>query len=1330
MGLVHAQTPFVEYLGIENGLSNNSVTSIYQDHNGFMWFGTYDGLNRYDGYEFKVFRNVIGDSTSLHFNHVTTIEGDADHNIWLGGQKGVSIYNPLTANFSAAKYHPYKGSKLQTLDKDVGIVKAVTGGALLVGTHHFGLIVFQNSSLPGIQIPLHFPQQDEKDYGVTAIEYDSLRQIIYVFVNKAGLFSYDVKQRKLTPLNTTLKQASSLKVGSSGSLWVGGNKTVHEYSAVLNSYKNPLSLKSSVINLCYDKKGVLWIATDGAGVWLLQPGHQTPTPLLTPAGKGEVNSNAVYAVYEDVESRKWIGTLRGGISLIEPRASVFQKVTYTSPAKSSIADNFIMSFCEAGKNVWVGTDGAGLRYWNRATNKFSEFVHDAFDDGSISSNFITNIIHDSQKDLWVSTWFGGINRLKKGARSFEHFTCYNPVSKSAENNVWFLYEDSQKRLWASATNDGSLYLFNRSLNQFEIFDDKVVNCQSITEDRNGTLWAGNYSELVKLDTKNKKHTVYSIGYSVRCILEDKAHNFWVGTQEGGLLLFDRKTGKYQRFTTKDGIPNNTVLRLLEDKNGNLWMSTFKGLSKFDTKTKLFRNYFQSDGLQSNQFSFNAALALTSGEFLFGGIKGFDVFYPDSVYSLDKKPRIFLSGLKINNAPVEQNPAYVSGRSFEQINEITLPYDRAVLSLDFLALEYSGSDKIQYAYYLENWDKSWNYTNNIRTANYSRLREGTYTFQVKVSSADNKWSNEMTLLKIKVLPPWYRTWWAYLLYLSLGLGAIYLYLLYKNRQSKLKYQVKVAQIEAEKDKELNEKKLLFFTNISHEFRTPLSLIINPIKDILDKKEDTGDNEELSTVYRNARRLLRLVDQLLLFKKADSEMGKLNIVNLNLYGLCKEVYSCFLQQARAKKITYTFEFANKALNIYADREKLEIALFNLLSNAFKYTPENGNVVFQVVEEDNTVKILIKDSGVGIPAGTDEKLFERFYQGKDTSAAGGFGIGLYLVKNFIEAHEGKISYQSKEGQGTSFFISLKKNIEAAITPNLTSDIGESSVLLKELNEDGNAPEIADANNQLGELMTDQLSLLIVDDDRETVKYLSGIFKKQYKVYEAWSGEDGIRLAREHLPDLVISDVHMKAVGGIDLCKNLKEDSTVSHIPVILITGSSSDETKLKGIESGADDYIQKPFDKELLIARVSAILRSRNSLQKYFYNEVTLQSNNLKVSVEYKEFLERCMHIVESHLENEDFSIKTLASEIGMSHSNLYKKVKSVSGQSVNGFIRFIRLRKAAEILINTENNVNQTAGMVGFNDIKYFREQFNKLFGMNPSEYIKKFRKTFHNTHDMR
>lgn len=1316
----------VRTLGIEAGLSNNAVTCIYQDQRGFMWFGTYDGLNRYNGYNFDVFRNRIGDTTSLLTNSVYSIDGDQQRRIWIGGQKGACLFDPSRSAFEAVYYISPDQKKALPVKDNVHIVKAI-GERILIGTNHSGLLVFEAGSKTGKLISLPGNNSNRNNYDVTAIEAGADGNV-WIFIQQQGLFRYNTRTANLSLVNDQIRQANCFKRSSTGALWLGNEKGVYRYEERTGQYSaSYLASPSKVVSISEDSKGLLWIASDGGGLLVLDSSSSQAKIFTDREGRSPINSNAVYSIYEDKDGRKWIGTLRGGINIIEPHVERFTQVAYTKPGQTDAADNFILSFCEDKTgNLWIGTDGAGLKYWNRKTNSFQEYRRKPSVPGAVSSNFITNIFCDENDHTWVSTWFGGVSRFDPATKQFKQYRLFNDKTGENENNVWFLYQDKYKKLWASATNDGSLYYYDPAKDGFVLFDDAIQNLQCMSEDSKGDLWGGNYAELIRIDRTTKKHKVYPVGYTIRSIHEDALHNFWIGTQEGGLLLFDRNTGKYEQFTTNEGLPNNTVLRMLEDKNGNLWLSTYNGLSRFDVKAKTFRNYSRLDGLQNNQFSFNAAVALRNGEFVFGGINGFNVFYPDSVRDEPVSPGIFLTGLTIDSKPAAEVPAYITLRENENIRRVQMPYDRAVLSLDFLALAYSDADKISYAYMLDGWDKSWNYVNSIRTANYSRLQEGNYSFYVKIKTPDGKWSDAKPLLEIIVLPPWYRTWWAYTLYVMGALMAIYVYIRYTKRQERLRYEIKLAHIENEKDRELTEKKLSFFTNVAHEFRTPVSLIINPLREIIQGKEPEKDKQELNIVYRNARRLLSLVDQLLLFRKADSGADVLKISRLNIVVICNEVFQCFVQQAKTKQIRFNFIAPDHPLEIYADNEKLEIVLFNLFSNAFKYTPSGGTIECRLEETNDGVAIHVSDTGSGINKEDLGRVFERFQQASARAPKTGFGIGLYLSKAFIESHGGTISLHSVEGQGSEFVISLKKGKDHLPEGHILAEVESEHQLLGELIEE-QVPVVHHTKSPSAELseelVTDKKTILVVDDNTEMREYLQHIFQKNYVIFTATNGLEGFNMAGQHLPDLIISDVNMDGIDGLELCRRLKRSEILGHIPVILLTASSSAEAQLQGIEGGADDYITKPFDAQLLLARVNSTLKNRNAIQRYFFEKITLQDSAVKVPAEYRDFLKQCIQLVEDNIETENFTIQQFARAMGMSRSALYNKVKHISGQSLNAFVRSIRLRRAAVLMIRERMNVNQAAFQVGIGDVRYFREQFVKLFGMTPSEYIKKYRQSF-------
>ena len=1400
--LIAADYPITSYLGIEQGLSNNSVRCIYQDKKGFMWFGTYDGLNRYDGYTFKVFRNNFTDPGSLVNNWINAIDEDANGNIWIGTRQGVCIYRGLFNRFSSVRYTSLhkKTSKVTSVIRDI---ERDEKGNMFIGTADAGLIFVSNGDTSGFQVPFENLGVHGLSLDVPAIKR-SAGNNMWVFIRDKGLCLYDNKLKKLRLVNSDVTSANCLET-KGNFLWVGTNRGIFRFNILTGTYErfynetNGLSNKD-VIGLTLDRNDRLWVATNGGGVNVLDLSTGQSTHMAAGKERYSLSSNSVYAVLEDQEARIWIGSLRGGINIIDQHKKVFQTVVSDPASSNTLISNYIFSFYEASNGkLWVGTDGDGLSIWDRKANRFTNFKHNPADPASLSNDFITDIIGDFQNNIWIATYRGGVNRYNKVTDRFERYRITPTSDKGAMDNPlsYSLLEDHQRNLWAGSLQWG-LFKLNRLGNAFEIFDPRLKDLLVMFEDKYNVVWAGNLSQLLQIDRVNKKHQYFPIGKPVRSIHEDGSGNFWVGSEGGGLLLFDRKKRSIiARYTTDEGLCSNSVLNILEDNSGNLWLSTFNGISRFNPKSKTFTNYYHSDGLQSNQFNYNAALKLRTGELVFGGIKGFTIFNPANITIDDHFPRLYFTDIRISNTPIEDESSVIAKAEANDIRTIKVSYEKAILLFEFAALEYSAPDKVQYAYYLEGWDRGWNYISNTRTATYTHLTEGNYTLRLKCTNTAGVWGTKELKLNIIVLPPWYRSWWAYLGYTIILGSFIYAYVGYRSRQTQLKYRVRIANLNAEnerteklrsqaelekekierqkreaelaleraekdkgfaelafekarlekekaererqqaerekerilieKEREINEKKISFFTNISHEFRTPLTLIINPIKDLLKKKgeDQARQDSELGIVYRNARRLLSLVDQLLLFRKAESGLDRIQPSRLNLFNLAWEVYLCFTHQAKSRNITYIFECSNQQLEVYADREKLEIILFNLLSNALKYTPTGGRINFTIVEKPEDVVIEVQDTGSGIPGEIGGRLFEKFYKAErtNTTSQSGFGIGLFLVKHFTEQHKGTISYQSEEGKGASFTLSLLKGKDHFGTGTNVSESESGPVFLEELKEEHPFEEavVKEEKSPTADIVTEKEAILIVDDDVQVRQYLAQLFKERYIIHQAENGDDGLRAAQTYLPDLVISDVNMEGMNGIELCKQIKESDSLNHIPVILLTASSSDELKLKGVEGGADDYLTKPFDTDLLMARVINLLKSRNNLQKYFYNEITLNKNNQRISPEYKEFLEKCISVVERHLDDDEFSVKALQREMGMSYSNLHRKVKSVSGLSANVFIRFIRLRKAAEMFINTNYNVNETALRVGINDLKYFREQFYRLFGLNPSEYIKNFRR---------
>jgi signal transduction histidine kinase/ligand-binding sensor domain-containing protein/DNA-binding response OmpR family regulator len=1307
--LVVAQprTPVV-FLDAEHGLSNNTVRCITKDHNGFMWIGTRDGLDRYDGSNFTVWRHQFSDTNSLICNFVLTLAVDDANRLWIGTREGLDVYNSLTGQFSVVSWQPAGSSRAQPLTGLIKELKEDGQGNMLIGAQGPGLLIKRPGGAPAIQVPF----RGGYAYGVQSIDVGDDGRI-WVQVQNDGLCLLNEKTATLQLVNTQLPLAGVL--GHTGNtLWITSGQTLYTYDPVSHCCVQRWTMPADghtpdeIWSFVPDKNGRFLLGTRLGR--LLEYDALSGRLLPGPGGDStrDLHYGTIYGLFAD--DMAWLGTAKGGLGIIDPQRSRFHTFV-PLPATANRPAAFVTSLVETGDgNLLLGTESDGVLFFDRRAERFTSYHN--------NPEAISSMTGDADGRVWIAANYGGVDRFDPVTHGFQRYRCA-PTVAGIDHFVWTVYEDKLRNVWAGSLRQGSimgaLFRFDRTADRFTLFDTTLSDLFTLYEDREGVLWGGNLHQLVDIDRAAHRHRFYTIGSALRAIWEDKNGDLWLGTEGGGLLRFDRKTHTVvRRYTTDDGLCNNSVMAILGDKDGDLWLSTANGLSRFTPSTGKFRNYYKNDGLQSNEFLFSAALRLRSGELAFGGIRGFNIFDPAAIRDTGHMPRLRLTGITVNGTPVEKDPGVVSQWGAQQVEEIRVPFSKAFFSFDFTALEYSTPKSIAYAYIMDGWDRKWTEAGMQHKANYNHLDEGTYTFRVRSTNAEGRWNPEEIALRIVVLPPWYRTWWAYTVYVIALVFLVRLYWTYRERQTKLRYQVALERQKADEQRS-------FFTNISHEFRTPLTLIINPVKDLLRqvRREDTPEEAafqqaELQIIHRNARRMLSLVDQLLLFGQADGGSDRLAPVPLNLRDVCHEVYLSFTQQARAKNIQYTF-YGDEPLDLFADREKVEIILFNLVSNALKYTPADGFVTIRLDRGREGIAVAVTDSGPGIPAEAGEHIFERFYQAPGAATKPGFGIGLYLARQFALAHKGTLSYQSEKGKGTVFTLCLPAGVSPSATPER-----EPSRLFQELMEEEAVP-VAPSAGAPSPLVEEKKSILVVDDDTQLRGYIASVFRDRFTVFEAADGEEGMRLALDHYPDLVISDICMEGRSGIDLCKTIKGNAGTAHIPVILLTGSPGASSRLEGIEGGADDYITKPFDMELLQARVANLLQSRSQLRQSIFNEITHNESPRKISASDKAFLDRCTTIIESHLLDEAFSIAHLSAEMGVSHSSLYKKVKALSGQSLNSFIRLVRLRNAAILCINSDYNVNEIATMIGIVDRTHFREQFQKVYGMTAAEYIRKYRK---------
>ncbi|TCR13082.1 two component regulator with propeller domain [Sphingobacterium sp. JUb78] len=1313
---------------INQQISNSSVKSIFQDSQGYMWFGTFDGLNRYDGYEIKAYRNQLNQTNSLPHNYIYCIVEDQLKKLWIGTGQGVAIYDRNFDTFSLLSFLDFDNpEKKYIMNVDTKTIQVDKKNNVYIGTNGLGLLLKENNRDNAIRIPLKFDKERSVvDYSVPVIHIDKKNQI-WVFISDRGLYRFDIQNQELQLINHDILEATSMTSNQTGDIFIANYHGVyifHNASRKISKVfqKNLSSDQVNQLTLVNDDQ--LWVSTQDNGISIIDLKNDNVRYLnQSSLAPNALTSNAIYTTYVGKDNKKWIGTAKGGIHLIDDQQLNFQSQQDKSLQNNTNYPKFVRSFAQVDPStLWIGTEGNGLYIWNRSTNLFRSIKKG---DQNLTDNVINNILADRNGNIWSAT-DNGIVLYEQHGKS-KTYTCIAD-NGLINSSVQILLEDAAGNIWATTFSNGYLYKYNPITDRFEQFNDSLIDLNCLTEDKSGSLWAGNYNTLIKINKQSQAFETYHIGKPVRSIYIDSKGRMWIGTEGRGLIEFDPNSKKIKvNYSQSNGLSNNSVLNILEDRKGNLWLSTFNGLSRFNTTTKSFTNYDQTDGLLNNEFSYSAAHKLSDGQLIFGGINGFDLFDPDKIQARKHIPSLALTTIKINNIKLNDSTHQVQLNDKHQISQITLPYGSSI-SIDYVALEFASPNKIKYRYMLEGWDKNWNDAGVSRSINYNNLYEGKYTLLINSTDTEGKWTKNIVPLTIRILPPWYRTWWSYLIYLSGIACAFYYYNRYRNKQTALQYQVEVSQLHVIKEREIYEKRQAFFTNISHEFRTPLTLIINPITDLLQSDENNRNSTTLQVVHRNAKRLLSLVDQLLIFRKAEEQGEKLHISQFNLHHFAEEIYFYFSAQAKLQHIDYQFSADRDDIIIQADKEKIEIVLCNLISNAFKFTPEHGQITFTINCHPKYIQILIKDSGIGIPDHIGDKIFEKFYSDNrnGTKKQTGFGIGMYLTRTFIAMHKGHISYQSSQDQGTVFELKLpllnenyQRDHSSNPNSNYTSTLMETWI--------SSPTETTNSSNKLHSV-SPKVGLLVVDDDDQLRDYLVKLFENDYMVYHEANGIDALSTIKSKQPEVVISDVMMDGMNGIELCQAIKSNPLSSHIQVILLTNSASSSTKLEGIRFGADDYMSKPFDAAVLRARVNTLVKNRQHLQEFFFNAITLQSNTLKITDKDKDFIEKCIRIIEENL-LEDLNVTSLSAKIGMSHSNLYKKIKAISGQTINEFIRSVRLKKAAEILINTDAKINEAADMAGFYDIKYFREQFKKLFGSNPSDYVKKYRKAFQNRYRM-
>lgn len=1362
---VIAQVPKLKFKHITNeqGLSNTTIETIFQDKRSFLWFGTRDGLNRYDGNQMVVYRYDAKDSTSISDNYIQYLFEDKDQNLWVGTTNGLNRFNPARNYFTRFKHIPGNAKTISSnhitciyQDKNDRLwVSTLGGGINLFKPTEGSFIAYrQNAALPNSlnNDNINYIFEDSRENCWVGTENG-----LQLFNREAGNFkTIDI----LPGVNSTGKNYSVrlIKETKPGNLLLGtSDNGIILFNNQLNTFKQyshkgtePLSLASNLIrSMLVSKNGNIWIGSVNGGLNLFDPitgrffnyQNEPDNPL-------SLSQRTVSALFEDNQGNLWAGTHRGGINLYMPGIEKFTLYRQETDI-NSLSYNDVKAFCEdRNGNIWIGTDGGGLNLFDPKKIFFHHYKYDPFNTKTIGSNEVLDIMEDNEGNIWVGTWGGGLSLYNKKNNNFTRFV-NDPSNKNSisSNYIQKIFEDSKKNLWV-ATYFGGLNILDRKTKQFtRIIDDpgkktrlQGNNIVSINEDKAGNIWIGTDDgglNCIHEATKEFSHYFNNDEKKpdLRIIFVDSKNRLWIG--QTGLYLFNPKQKSFSLYTDKGGLSAEFIKGIAEDSYGNFWISTSNGITRFNPENLSFKKYNIADGLQGLEFEANACLKTKDGQILFGGLNGFNMFYPQNITTNTFVPPVYITDFMVFNKKIligDKDAPLTSDISFT--GKIELSYKQSTFSFDFAALNYTASENNQYAYKLERWDKEWIYAGKEKKASYTNVSPGQYTFRVKASNNDGVWNEEGRSISITIVPPFWATWWfRSLALLVLATGVVLFY--------RFKRNLEVQKLEEKKKEEMHQVQLQFFTNISHEFRTPLSLILGPLEKLQKEDPQSPYNHYYQVIYRNAKRLMNLINELMDFRKAESGVLKLNVMPGNLESFLQEISEEFSELAHEKMID--FKIHAQAINIetWFDRQVLEKIVINLISNSFKYTADGGTIEVEIFESldkftpsfknelvfrheykaKQHIYIRIADNGIGISKESIAHLFERYYKISETHL--GSGIGLAFVKSLTSLHKGDIFVYSERNKGTEIIIGIPCNKEDYAKEERWIKNKEVLVKLESIQAKDDhylhVLEEKQIQSNTESVTLNKPAVLVVDDNDELRQFLKESLSPHYHISEAIDGQSGFEKAKEEFPDLIISDVMMPGVDGNEFCKMVKEDIETSHIPFLMLTAKEALESKIAGAESGADFYFSKPVSIELLELTIRNILKQKQKLKEKYLGDHHAEIKDLAHSTKDKAFLGDLIEIIESQLSNPEMNIAYVCTHIGMSRTKLYSKIKGLTGQSIADFIRTIRLKKAAQLMANEDTSIIEVMYNVGIQTQSYFTKAFKNEFGKTPTQFLKDLKK---------
>ena len=1337
-------------------LSNSAITSIYMDRYDHIWLGTWDGLNQYDGNSIKVYKPDPFLKGTISNNVIRNFLEDGYGNLWVVTHQGINKYNSTTDSFQtyldilndiplleyniracvgedSTIWTSLIGKGISRYDRKedaflpvsfAGIDKSWLASVIDLGNRN-GLFYFLGSDgklVCAVNNRLVFSKQLSNSAHFTFHKFLRIGQQYFLAIaNDAGeLLLYNLTDIEKEPQHIPLGPVTVSSISSTidhSAIWIGTEAgSIFKVTAANNRFVAksmnayfPIFSKARVkiLSITETSQDLVWVGTDGDGVYKFLTRPKIFYSILSgEPKKGQLSHNIIRSVYEDETGTLYVGTRGGGLNIIEANTIATNIVN----SRNGLSNDAVLALNkDHDGNIWIGLDGEGIDMMEAKTNKIFHFPRDFENENDLSFSSVYSICVDAFNDLWLGTSGYGIIHLKvvktpQGKYRLKEYDQLQHSGKAKQisiksNIVYTIVEEKPNVLWFG-TRGGGIYRYNALTKEIE--------------------------EHIQANANEKNSLCNN---DVLSLYIDKQEQLWIGTS-GGLnrLHLQSKPYRIDHYTQHEGLPNNTIHGIQEDFKNNIWISTNHGLVMYDRAKNSFKNFDTNDGLQNIEFTDGASFkSQLSEKLFFGGVDGLDIIYPTKLNATNYFPRLTITGFQVRNVTITPGDASnILSKNIDFSDNILLTYDQNFISFFFTTLDYWNKQKCEYAYFLENFDKDWNYIGQQQSVTLTNIPPGHYTLNIKYANENGVWSLVPRTISITVAPPFWKTSWAFSLYIILAIGVQVCIILYIRWRMRTKKAMAIDKFKALQLKELNDYKLQFFTNIAHEFRTPLTLILGPVTSLLSKSTEEGDTKQLKTIYSNSLRLQKLIEELIQFRKIESGKDTLEISFLDLIPFTQEVVESFQQYATDRELHLEFYPEQETLPAYFDKKKVEKILINLISNAIKYSLKGGIVSVSLREVGGKAMFIIKDEGIGIAEENKDKIFESFYQNPteviDTNGfAKSTGIGLSLTKSLVLIHLGKIQVVSKQRKGSTFTVVIP--IAKEFYPDQRE---ENTVMLPSLNlEEKISLEFETDHYLLDQpekvkntvLGKHPYSLLVVDDNAQITSLLENILSDKYVIHKALSGQKALAILEDERIDLVVSDILMPDMDGLALCKKIKENIQTSHIPVILLTAKAEIENRIEGLQVGADSYIPKPFHPEHLFIRIEKLIERMELIRKKFQNfaEVELYQLSTGISERDDHFFSKITQCIQNHLSEPDFNADTIADEVGMSKASLYKKVKTITGLTPHGLIKQYRLKKAADLLKSSGMSVSEVIYETGFNSRSYFYKSFNEMFHCHPKDF---------------